>query len=220
MTEHKPCRLEIHLLTPKIVSERPRHSDALLAYCRVQEALKAGIPDPYSTQHDLPLARWGDERDWVWRASVLHPTTEGPVFSSQQVRAYALSKLAVDKGFTWDAKKDQLSPSGGVTKAYLLTNQHQWVSKETAYLIGDIDEIRRLLTTHLTHVGKKALNGWGKIGRIEVTEDDAALERWMERTLPAGAADLATPNHHLAHGSIRAPYWDRTAWRKVLEFAA
>jgi len=80
------------------------------------------------------------------------------------------------------------------------------------YCVGDAERIRYLLST-VSHIGKKTVQGWGRVAKWEVEAIEKDKSIWDGNRLMRGIPiyhwprELGTPR--LGQYGIRAPYWDR-----------
>lgn len=88
---------------------------------------------------------------------------------------------------------------------YRVAEQIQW------YCVGDLKEIERLLAT-VTHVGKKASQGWGRVIEWQVERWPEDWSCWREnkpmRALPASEAAERGAMVNLRYYGLRPSYYD------------
>ena len=93
----------------------------------------------------------------------------------------------------------------------LLKNQFDFypvvsISALSAWCIGDIDELEALLPPEsglLTHIGKRARIGHGRIRSIRIEHAEEATDKWRLRVLPW----QESPNYLPIQAAFRPPYW-------------
>jgi CRISPR type IV-associated protein Csf3 len=214
----EPLRIEWRLATPIKVGERPLHLDALLAFARVQQALREGRDQQgLRRYHDeLPLGRVGDSTNWVWQASALHITPASTPFITIMTRRTDYEQLARDRGRLFPGNLNVLMPGTGPMKQYLLRHAFQWTNSVEAFCVGQKQEITDLLSS-ITHLGGIRRNDWGRITSLTVEADKAAETRWRERALPESLAQYCLASHRPSTGTCRPPYHDRTQWQNIFE---
>lgn len=205
----KPLRIECHVEQPIVYSGDGLHLDGLIAYgvyARMSREEQAALPNVYdSPDLDLPLERWGDGENWVWKASAAYVdwTARTQVEIRRMTNADAMTRHSKDavvnisngqfKGM--DLRYEARYPAGGVL---------------TWYAVGEPDEIA-LCLEKITNIGKIHNHGHEKIrcdieGKPEwtITEDEAAHDKWTHRNMPeAGGAPTPT----------RPPYWNHVQFR-------
>ena len=215
----KPFRVNWWLSQPVCLSEYRLHLDALLAYAVVDEAIRDGASskDALARQATLPLERVGGEEKWIWKASSLLFKFASPPFLVQCVRQTDVDKIAFAKGKLIDTKRSQISQGTGYYKDFDLRFGVQWVKSITAYGVGDIEGVRKLLST-IPALGKLTRNGWGRIMKYSVEEDPEAVKRWQLRTLPQWVKVENPGNHCPGVSTVRPPYWRRELQEPVWEF--
>lgn len=77
------------------------------------------------------------------------------------------------------------------------------------YCVGDAQRIGHLLST-VTHLGKKACQGWGRVYRWEIEGIDEDWSVWKDSRLMRGIPIDDAVGHgkvNLAHYGIRPSYW-------------
>jgi CRISPR type IV-associated protein Csf3 len=191
----KPFRVNWQLSQPVCLSEYRLHLDALLASANVTQAIHDGasFKDALAHQEMLPLERFGGEK-WIWKASSLLFAFTSPPFLIQCVRRTDVDRIAFAKGKLIDTKRSQISQGTGHYKNFDLRFAVQWVQSVTAYGIGDIEAVTRLLSS-VPSLGKLTRNGWGKIAEVTVNEDPQEVNRWQLRTLPQWVSLPSSSTH-------------------------
>lgn len=194
---------------------------------KVREAIPPIESVRFAADFDLPLERWGIEAElpehaddrmfvdeacsladgkkrgvvWGWKASAVHADWLAHI--SHEVR----KKPALDEMREW-SKDAVVQINGGPFKArnnlYAARIAHrlQW------FAVGDADEVRRLLQTHITHVGKACGMGMGKVAEWSVSPspEDLSVDAGgrLRRNLPAS---YKTRSKHIRSTKrIRPPY--------------
>jgi CRISPR type IV-associated protein Csf3 len=186
--------------------ENPIHLDALLAWAVVDEATEAGHPDPWSVQHEIPIARHGEGDRWVFCASMLCPPAALPLpFVAHRTRAQHGTLLARAVASGVISKGPNIIPAGsGRFKLYLLSDTYQWVSHLSAWCLStNPDRVRELLQ-RVHHIGKGRGLDAGRVTSVDVVESPDANDRWRHRVMPDPA-----PGYLPIHATMRPPYWAR-----------
>lgn len=94
----------------------------------------------------------------------------------------------------------------GDMKSELQAYPVQVASKAVAFCVGDPDELEMLLDPEmgiLTHIGKRARLGHGKVVGLSITADDTALTLWKKRILP-----WPEDGYLGLDANVVPPYWD------------
>lgn len=209
--------------SPVVVdSEYPLHLDALLAWCRVQEAIEQGIAEPWPLGDDLPLEKAGTGKDWVWKASRLLFTAEAPrqLVNMQRKSSPEQFYADFDDGLWSNDKAGKVFKEGqkpkkppvvntqsGQFRAYQFYVSTQWMKKAEAWCIGDPVRVKELLH-RLESIGKMGRNGFGTVASVEV-EVVPDQEQWRIRVLPEDVEGLSGVNYAPVTSAPRAPYWDK-----------
>jgi len=85
----------------------------------------------------------------------------------------------------------------------------------TFYAVGNAAEILRLLTTHITHIGKKRVQGYGKIKKVTVEpigEDRSVIwQGRLQRPIPVMGCPFKFEDPIIMYYAWRPPYWRLSA---------
>lgn len=171
-------------------------------------ATSTAEPDP---QMPLAVHRAGDT--WCYAASLAelhgHFGTERKHWNKRVDEAEALA-LAERRGLA--TRRGKVNLSSGEFKSYHQPLYVEVVDRLVWYAVGDADEVRRLLTTHVRGLGKKRNSGHGAVAEWTVEEVGMPADRWMWR--PNGEPARAIPTRMLddwtgetAWLGFRPPYW-------------
>jgi len=189
-------------------STEPIHLDALLAWALMPMQTPRRCLDRSDTPDDiqLPLLRSRVHGSKVWHASALFPEQEGSETLRYWRKKFRQDRLHLTTG----------SPNlqNGVYREYNMPVPLLLVPRLIAYASGKRKEVKRILKKHITALGKKRSQGFGRIVEIECveTENDWSLvaEGIAMRWLPLpGAMRQVRP---------KPPYWnnvDRVACCEV-----
>ncbi len=211
------------LSSPMVVPERPIHLDALLASAEVNARLKQGKTpeEALAAQDDLPLEQAaGVDGAWVWKASQLLLQPSSPPTNVPMTRRIDVEAMAADRDRLFTSRRQTVKIGTGPFRNYDLRVPVQWQEEVVAYGVGDLEAVRTLLAD-VSSLGRLRRNGWGKIaGYTVVPPAPETADGWKMRTLPLSLQAQALPDHQPAVGTCRPPYWDRAAWREVLEWNA
>ena len=190
--------------------------DSLLAAMRVAEAERASHPDPWSQQHDLPLARYTSPGgQWVFKASALRPVGLAQKSGVAMTCRHDLTHLAhaqASGAIRTGAARPQTG--GGPLKTSFFQQPMLLVEQLQAHGVGDIAAVQALLSG-VEHIGARRNHGHGRVVKIDVAASDNP-DGWTDRYLPfdadiPAAADMLPD----CNGPLRPPYWKRekNAWR-------
>jgi len=106
-------------------------------------------------------------------------------------------------------RKCEVDHKSGGMKAYDMPLVLRSAPEIIFYANGNHDEIRRLLKSHITHIGKKRSQGWGRITGIEVDKIEHDKSCWSAR-LPMRSVPVDGEAHSdlkVSHVGYRPPYW-------------
>jgi CRISPR type IV-associated protein Csf3 len=210
----EPLRITFTFCSPVVRdSEYLLHADALLAWCRVNEAESEGNADAWAAGDDLShlLAKAESEGGWVWKASALHfkPASEKFMMSMIRKSEPLEYMYALDRGFIQIRReRTYINTMSGQERAYQFLHTYQWMEKAEAWVIGKRAEITKALT-RLTAIGKLTRNGFGVLREIKVAPDEEAQTLWRVRILPTGMDGDRNHEYIPTLQCLRAPYWKK-----------
>ncbi|MCB9172317.1 MAG: hypothetical protein H6637_05275 [Ardenticatenales bacterium] len=217
--QFEPHRVRAWLRTP-VVSDQFLPLDGILLYQahrNLEGAQIMTLPGEYvrNAVSNLPLGMvHAGRRNWYYRASWAVWGDEGEGKSNWVKRFDQQYVGMIDFG----KKKGRVDVGSGHYKAYRMTvytRPSRWVEW---YVMSDYDCLVWLLST-VTHLGKKASQGWGRVSKWEIEPMEADHSIWRDGELMRGIpaedvmeyiADGNTP-HGLQRGEygIRPSYWKR-----------
>jgi CRISPR type IV-associated protein Csf3 len=209
----KSLHVRAYLRTP-VVADRWLPLDGILLYQahrNLHGAQEVTISGAYTRQgiSTLPLAiEHPGRRNWFYRCSWArwsHDVEGGDYWNKRFDSKYA---DLVDFG----KRRGKVVVEQGRYKAYHMPIFYRSALWIEWFCVGDETEIRYLLSI-VTHLGKKASQGWGRVYRWIVEPCDEDWSVWRENTLMRGipvedviGSDRA---YHIAHYGIRPSYWNR-----------
>ncbi len=172
----------------------------------------AGVSDSASTP--LKLVGYGTP-DWYYACSWAQPQpwwmAEGQDYWNKRFDQ-SYSSL-VDFG----EKRGKVIIEQGKYKAYHMPLFYYAAQKVEWYCIGDKKWLEQLLST-CTHIGKKTVQGWGRVLRWEVEPWPEDWSEWRDgrltRGLPFPAAMEKGPVN-LAYYGLRPPYYQKANQRAL-----
>lgn len=216
MSVSENIKVTIVLRTPMVVPKDLLHLDAVLGAIKVGQA-KAAIGDginPRDYHYDLPLERFGEGNgQWVFKASALRLKAEAPQ-NFMQTSRINLSDAAEHRHNGWlNIRANIPNTAGGPFKTSLYHVPLAF-GELTGYCVGNKDRIHEMLES-CKQIGGRRGTGWGRIESVKVEVIAPQDCDWMDRNLPVGTAG-AENSHVLGVSNLRAPYWDRTLYEKVL----
>lgn len=215
---YQPLKISGQMLSPMVIQSDAIHLDAVLAYAVSQDVDARSITSE-GTSIPLPLAQlWCSDDGWpVWASTSITPLIDG----ASKAPEYIHKRYPDDR--TAYAAKVNADPKAGRWKEYRIPIATMAMEKIEAHCIGNLDAVKHLLT-HITHVGKKAAMGFGRvIWTIEpwdILRGDAEGIIVKNRPLPAAMfANLPTPEgmRYRPLAGWHAPYWDASCWGPCFE---
>lgn len=164
-------------------------------------------PDPA-----LPLAVHREGDLWLYQASLAevhgHHGTDLRHWNKRFDDALAQAYIdALDL-----TRRTKVNTASGEFKAYHQPIYIELVERLVWYAVGDPEEVRRLLTEHVTHLGKKRNRGCGVVMGWEVEPWEGRPDRWLwqedgdlARAVPTAMRPGWTGE--VAWAGYRPPYW-------------
>jgi CRISPR type IV-associated protein Csf3 len=169
--------------------------------------------EPWVKDLDLPLAKWSvpfagacdprlrDEsgRVWGWCASAVH--ADWSISTTVEVR----KRTAFDDMARWSRAPD-VDVSAGRFKAHDLRLPARVARRLEWYAVGDPAQIQRVLTEHITAVGRKVGHGNGRVLRWRVDDwaHDWSVTRNGRLSRPMPEGYVRGP---VQRRGVRALYW-------------
>jgi len=192
-----------------VLPSLPMHLDDILAAAAVNQFLSNGTIEieNYSDITDyLPIEKQTTGRDWVYKSSVVRWEFKSYFMKSitRKVDPYSVAQLRNGGLLKYNAK-DVNSASGPLKSSIDLIPCASY-AEGVAYLIGDKDKLRQLLS-HIDYVGRKHNRGCGKVIEIEVTDCEDANQYWKDRFLPLSMQELSDQHSLTSNIGIKPPYW-------------
>jgi hypothetical protein len=206
----EPLRIRAWLRTG-VIADRWLPLDGVLLYQAHRDMMGpqvVTIPGDYSCQgaSTLPLAiEHPGRRNWYYRCSWAQWShqVEGTDHWNKRFDS-SLADLVDFRG-----RRGKVIVGEGQFKAYHMPVFYRAALWIEWYCIGDRTEIESLLCT-LTHLGKKGVQGWGRVIRWEIEPCMEDWSVWREGKLMRGIPGEDVPEHmpvNLAHYGIRPSYW-------------
>jgi CRISPR type IV-associated protein Csf3 len=146
----------------------------------------------------LPITTRGDGRDWYYAASFAQWGACADGADHWNKRFDQKHGRLVD----FDGKRGKVIVEQGAYKAYHMPVAYRHALAVSWYLMADRAWIESVLRM-VTHLGKKAAQGWGAVKAWNVTPWHAD---WSERD-ESGRLMRAVPQHGGVRYGIRPPYW-------------
>lgn len=173
----------------------------------------ASKDEPWLRDLELPLAKWAtayagkceprlrdaEGKVWGWHAS--------SVFADWSIstRVEVRKRAPLDEMKRWSDASD-VNISAGRYKAHDLKLPARFASELHWFAVGRPKPILRVLTNHITAIGRKVGHGNGRVleWRVDDWHEDWSVRigDTLSRPMPAGFA-----RGPLARRGLRAPYW-------------
>ncbi|WP_244280434.1 hypothetical protein [Corynebacterium liangguodongii] len=171
--------------------------DGPLAWAAWQHAAAAGetldpITDDQCPDFDLPLARW--EQDGYWGWCVSNPIGEPVHHSAVEIRRRPASTAMA----AYTQAREHHTGLGPLKARNVTLAATHYTTISWHATITDRARLDTLLG-HITHLGGRHRNGYGRVAGWEVQPGPAG--GWRKRPLPAEGGRVMR---------VRAPYWHPT----------
>lgn len=175
------------------------------------DALAREVVEPHP---GVPLAVHRYPGGWMYRASLAEPEGRhgGQRLHTNKRFDDGLAQRALESGALALGRKTKVQINSGEFKSYHMPLFLEHVERLVWYAVGDEREVRRLLETHVLHLGKKRNHGHGVVAAWEVAPWDGPADRWLWREpgVPARAIPLEMLTEWEGEtmvAAIRPPYW-------------
>lgn len=201
-----PFRISFSLQTPMFIGDNWYHIDALIAKSLMQELLGDTFFDLPAKQ-SLPVSEWlrlpiRYNRGGIYHASVLMPRHS----TKKMTRIYK----RFDESDPFLNTKARIRRGTGYFRDYMIQMPYLVTDTVSAYVCGDMDEIRRLLSS-IVGVGKKTAIGGGTIlstSFAEVERDCSLVcDGHAMREIPVEMCSHYDKRQVMRRATI-FPYWD------------
>lgn len=212
---YRPLHVRAHLRTP-VVSDRWLPLDGVLCYQSARMALGARdatipggiIPGP-EKKIRVPIGMEHDgTSNWYYKCS----WAQWPGHTVED-RDYWNKRFDNSLAYLIDfnGKRGKVDNNSGPHKAYHMPIFYRAALYVDWYCVGDKRDIEMLLSV-VTHLGKKTVQGWGRVMRWEVEPIAEDISVWHEGRLMRGIpADLVEDKKGCDVGlyGVRPSYWRR-----------
>lgn len=204
------------------------HLDGLLAAMKVARAIQnkeigpgGDIRSLQSLDGIIDVAKYEDSN--VYKASIIRvPTIDSEQLTltrRTEIDAICLGTVGEGGFLLNNGNKNKIDLGKGQYRNWVFYLPTSEVMGEAiAYCVGDKDKIEDLLRD-VRHIGRKGTIGYGKVMAIKVEEALNDGDKWLDRHLPLEAEIVhmhVGESHAHSHGSITAPYWDRSLHQEIL----
>jgi CRISPR type IV-associated protein Csf3 len=217
-------QLDIDLAAPVASSSPFIHLDGFLSYAAGIAAvgfdglqrLDSSDPPRYFAD-EMPLARYRNETDgqWVWAASAAQVAVPDGADDLSDDGKWNVTRWRkrFDVDLDHQVKRTQVNTTSGPYKSYNAALPYNPADRLTFFFEGDPDAVGDLLDRHVTAVGKKTSQGFGRIRDISVSDTSDTMEHAILhagktlRSLPAGVIDGTPVGTIIDQRMVRPPYW-------------
>lgn len=187
----QPLRVTAHLRTG-VVSDQFLPLDALIWYQAHRAAfgpqdatLPGGNPPKRGVSIPLKMIHYGSD-DWYFACSWAQPQPWWVAEGTDRWNKRFDSALADLVDFR--SRRGKVITEQGKYKAYHMPIFYRVTDKIEWYCVGDMEEIGALLCT-MTHIGKKGVQGWGRVThwKVELWPEDWSV--WHDGRLMRGVPE-------------------------------
>lgn len=205
----EPLVVCAELLTPVVHAESiGTHLDSILSFAALTaHPMQSGLDSgPCVVPLPLQLAWVSDDGRPLWACSPLMPR------QAVRGREYWHKRYPTQRAEF--GERMAANTSAGRWREYRVPLATDSAEVLLALCIGNADEVLRLLTTTVSHIGKKGTQGFGRVGRWTVTPAGHTLEDVLAlRAVPVEFFAGRQPTGVLAPNKAwTPPYWYAPWW--------
>lgn len=217
--------LRADLGSPVAASDPYIHLDSFVAYAagvesvghEGLEAMEDG-DDPTYFVDEMPFRRYEIDGSWVWATSAAGIATPDAVDLSETER-WSTTKWRkhFDDDPVHQIKETHINTSSGSFKSYNAALPYTGADALTFFFEpaadADADRVVELIEKHVSGIGKKRSQGFGRINELSVVPAGEAVESAIYhnervlRSVPACFAERVPTGVRFERRTTRPPYW-------------
>lgn len=217
--------LKIDLGSPVAASDPYIHLDSFVAYAAGVESIGhdglAELEDggePEYFLNEMPFRRYESDGEWVWATTAAGIAT-GKAADLSETERWSITKWR--KHFDHDPvhqiKETHINTSSGSFKSYNATLPYAGADALTFFFEPAADSepewVKELIQRHVSGIGKKRSQGFGRINGIELVDASDAVDSAVYhngrvlRSLPTEFVSRVTCGVRYERRTVRPPYW-------------
>lgn len=215
----EPLHITFSMKSPIAVTDYI-HFDALIWHAVIEENLGMAFWNQTGEENYDTLLPLMPIVQSFHREKVKHWQTGEPLAITRKY--YACSVGFYEKGFVegvtaWRKRCDfppelgKVDLKRGLYKAYDMPLTYVSAPEVTFYAVGNKEEIEKLLTEHISHIGKKRSQGYGYISKIVIktikSDYSVFRDKTLQRPIPAEGCPHQFAEPLQAYYAYRPPYW-------------
>ncbi len=225
MASHNPLRIRATLRTPIVADAWFPLDGVLLAVATRRDlgARASSLPGASRLAEPkggelrggrLPIAIV-HAKDWYYRCSwaVWGPHADG---QDHWVKRFDMTHASL---VDFRGRRGRVDTSSGAYRAYHMPVYYRAAHYVEWYCQGDQEALHPLVMM-ITHLGKKTVQGWGRVARWEIEPMDEDWSVWQDGRLMRGIPRYHWPRERgepkMGNYGVRPSYWDK---RNQMELA-
>jgi len=217
--------LRINLGSPIAASDPYIHLDSFVSYAAGVESIgHDGIAEledggePEYFEDEMPFRKYETDGDWVWATSAAGIATPDGIDIQERER-WSVTKWRghFDDDPVHQVKETHVNTSSGEFKSYNAALPYTGADELTFFFEPstgtDPERVVEMIETHVSGIGKKRSQGFGRIRDVQVTSAEGAVESAIYhngrvlRSLPATFAPTVISGATYENRTVRPPYW-------------
>lgn len=217
--------LQADLGSPVAASDPYIHLDSFIAYAAGVESIgHDGLAeledggDPEYFADEMPFRRYEVGEDWVWATSAAGiATPDGGNISETERWSTTKWRKHFDDDPIHQIKETHINTSSGSFKSYNAALPYAGADALTFFFEPDDgsspDRVAELIERHVSGIGKKRSQGFGRIRDVEVIDVSETVESALYhndrvlRSVPASFATTVPGGVKMERRTTRPPYW-------------
>jgi CRISPR type IV-associated protein Csf3 len=216
-------KLEVELAAPVAASDPFIHLDSFLTYAagieqigfQALQELDPSSDDPRFFAETMPLKQYRSpiNDEWVWACSAAQVGEMDGLRGDDGSWNTTKWRKRFDHEADHQEKDTQVNITTGEFKSYNAALPYNPVDRLQFFFEGDADRVMDLLNRHISGIGKKRSQGFGKIRELSVADvsDHVASAVWNAgrtlRSLPASFLTETPTGIRVERRTVRPPYW-------------
>lgn len=217
--------LKINLGSPVAASDPYIHLDSFVAYAAGVESIghdglaeleDGGEPEYFADE--MPFKRYEVGDEWVWATTAAGIATPDETDINETER-WSTTKWRkhFDDDPVHQIKETHINTSSGSFKSYNAALPYAGADALTFFFepADDVapDRVVKLIERHVSGIGKKRSQGFGRIRDIQLTDASSAVSSAVYhngrvlRSLPTDFTERVTARVHYERRTVRPPYW-------------
>lgn len=217
--------LRVDLGSPVAASDPYIHLDSFVAYAAGVESIghdglaeleDGGTPEYFTDE--MPFRRYEVDGNWVWATTAAGiATADGADISETERWSTTKWRKHFDDDPVHQIKETHINTSSGSFKSYNAALPYAGADALTFFFEPaegtSPDRVVELIERHVSGIGKKRSQGFGRIREMEVIDVGDTVESALYhngqvlRSVPISFASRVVPGVRMERRTTRPPYW-------------